>query len=85
MVHELFLTLFLSFSLFRILAGFNKDSPEDRLLLLKIALKCADISHTAKSSEMHFKWTERITREFHKQVRTFSLSFSRSPVLSFSR
>ena len=55
------------------------------MLLLKIALKCADISHTAKSSEMHFKWTERITREFHKQVRTFSLSFSRSPVLSFSR
>ena len=32
-----------------------------------MALKCADISHTAKSSEIHLEWTNRVTEEFYHQ------------------
>lgn len=46
---------------------FDPESEADRFLLMKVALKAADISHTCKSSDLHFMWTERITREFHKQ------------------
>jgi len=37
------------------------------MLLLKIALKCADIGHTSKSKELHLEWTQRVSEEFFKQ------------------
>eukprot|EP01097_Dermamoeba_algensis_P005358 TRINITY_DN3408_c0_g1_i1.p1 TRINITY_DN3408_c0_g1~~TRINITY_DN3408_c0_g1_i1.p1 ORF type:complete len:821 (-),score=168.38 TRINITY_DN3408_c0_g1_i1:216-2678(-) len=40
---------------------------QDRRLLLKMALKCADISHTSKSLDIHQQWTSRITEEFFRQ------------------
>eukprot|EP00899_Mesostigma_viride_P005521 jgi/Mesvir1/14970/Mv14633-RA.1 len=42
-------------------------SPTDRVLLLQVALKVADIGHSAKSLEIHKKWTDAITEEFFKQ------------------
>lgn len=51
----------------RALLGFELSKPADRLLLLQAALKCADISHTAKAPELHLAWTERIGREFFAQ------------------
>lgn len=32
-----------------------------------MALKCADISHTAKPPSLHLEWTRRVTEEFCKQ------------------
>ena len=51
----------------RAAGGMSVDKRDDRLLWLKMALKCADISHTAKSTEMHLKWTANITEEFFRQ------------------
>eukprot|EP01094_Clydonella_sp_ATCC50884_P017567 TRINITY_DN3080_c0_g1_i4.p1 TRINITY_DN3080_c0_g1~~TRINITY_DN3080_c0_g1_i4.p1 ORF type:complete len:321 (-),score=98.99 TRINITY_DN3080_c0_g1_i4:408-1370(-) len=47
--------------------GLDPEKEADRFLVMKVALKAADISHTSKASRLHFLWTERITREFHKQ------------------
>merc|ERR1711916_420878 len=47
--------------------GLDWEKNEDRRLVLQLALKCADISHTSKSLETHTKWTESITEEFYTQ------------------
>jgi hypothetical protein len=47
--------------------GFDRQRVEDRRLLMQIALKCADISHTAKAKQLHLEWTSRITEEFFRQ------------------
>lgn len=36
-------------------------------MLLKLALKCADVGHTAKKTDLHLVWVERLTEEFYKQ------------------
>ena len=35
--------------------------------MLAVGLKCADIGHTAKPTELHMYWTELITEEFFHQ------------------
>ena len=40
---------------------------EARLMVMKMALKCADIGHSAKRLQLHEKWTARITEEFYRQ------------------
>jgi len=45
----------------------SASNPSDRLLAMKIALKCADISHTAKARELHLVWTKNISEEFFLQ------------------
>ena len=40
---------------------------EPRLMVMKMALKCADIGHSAKRLQLHEKWTARITEEFYRQ------------------
>ena len=40
---------------------------EDRRLILQVALKCADISHPAKSLDTHLEWTNRVTEENYNQ------------------
>eukprot|EP00899_Mesostigma_viride_P000715 jgi/Mesvir1/10644/Mv13740-RA.1 len=63
---------------FEILEQFNKrikdkDKPlsksrdMDRLLLLQMALKVADIGHSAKKLAIHKVWTHAITQEFYLQ------------------
>jgi hypothetical protein len=47
--------------------GIDIESKEDKHLLLGIALKCADVGHTAKAHELHLAWTQRITGEFFLQ------------------
>jgi len=51
----------------RATGGFEKEKSEDRLLLLKMALKCADISHTTKPTHLHLEWSKRITEEMFLQ------------------
>ncbi len=47
--------------------GLDYDKADDRRLVMQLALKCADISHTTKSLETHRRWTEAITSEFYNQ------------------
>lgn len=45
------------------------SSPEDRLLIGMITLKCADVGHPAKAWHLHERWTSMVTDEFEAQVR----------------
>eukprot|EP00899_Mesostigma_viride_P029154 jgi/Mesvir1/9423/Mv01523-RA.2 len=45
----------------------SRESETDRLLLMQIALKVADIGHSAKKLAIHKKWTDAITEEFYLQ------------------
>ncbi len=42
---------------------------ENRLLVMKVAIRCADISHPCKTTEIHKKWTDAINSEFFAQGR----------------
>eukprot|EP00753_Platysulcus_tardus_P004127 PLAT12521.5.p1 GENE.PLAT12521.5~~PLAT12521.5.p1 ORF type:complete len:987 (+),score=448.17 PLAT12521.5:38-2962(+) len=46
-----------------------KPSSEDahKLVLLRMALKAADLSHASKPWEQHRKWTAMVTSEFYEQ------------------
>ena len=43
------------------------DGYENKVMALSMALKCADIGHAAKATELHMKWTELICEEFFSQ------------------
>jgi len=47
--------------------GIDFEKQEDKFFCLAFALKCADVAHSAKSLDIHVKWTERVTDEFFKQ------------------
>lgn len=49
------------------LADISIDKEEDKTTVLSMALKCADIAHTAKSIELHRKWAELVCEEFFRQ------------------
>ena len=38
-----------------------------RLLILEMCLKCADLGHGAKATDIHKRWTSLITKEFFQQ------------------
>ena len=48
--------------------GIDWSSEMDRMLVMKMIIKMADINTPTKSLELHRKWTERITEEFYQQV-----------------
>lgn len=52
-----------------VVAGEQLDTsqPKSRHLLLKMALKCADVGHAAKALPLHKKWTLRVIEEFYRQ------------------
>lgn len=43
------------------------DKPEDKLFIMCMAIKCADIGHSAKVTELHEKWTLLVSEEFFHQ------------------
>ncbi len=48
-------------------------------MTMKMALKCADVGHAAKTIEVHKLWTHRIVEEFYEQgdmERTRNLAIS---------
>jgi hypothetical protein len=47
--------------------GFDMSNPRDHLLPLKLAMKCGDVSHTARAHNVHLRWTTLITEEFYRQ------------------
>lgn len=46
---------------------YHRDSFEDRVQLMQIAIKCADINHPSKPWHLHLKWSERVNEEFFEQ------------------
>jgi hypothetical protein len=47
--------------------GFDPKDRKDRLLLLQIAIKCADISNPTKSTYLCNSWATRVMEEFFRQ------------------
>jgi 3',5'-cyclic-nucleotide phosphodiesterase/cAMP-specific phosphodiesterase 4 len=43
------------------------EKTDDKILILSTALKCADIGHSAKSPELHQRWTSMVMEEFFNQ------------------
>jgi hypothetical protein len=41
--------------------------PDNRLFILKIALKCADLGNPCRSWELSRRWSEQICSEFYRQ------------------
>ena len=40
------------------------DKFEDRLFVLKMGLKCADLGHSAKNIKLHEQWSDKVCQEF---------------------
>ena len=40
---------------------------EERMMLFKVGVKCADVGHAAKETSLHEKWTQKIIDEFFAQ------------------
>lgn len=49
------------------LADLAMDNSDDKILILSMGLKCADIGHSAKIPELHEKWTALVCEEFFRQ------------------
>ena len=48
--------------------GIDWTSETDRLLMMQMVIKLADINGPAKTHKLHVRWTERISEEFYEQV-----------------
>ena len=48
--------------------GIDWTSEVDRILVMKIIIKMADINTPTKSYDLHRSWTKRITEEFYQQA-----------------
>ena len=49
------------------LNDYNEEYIEDRIDILCMALKCADLGHSAKNFELHQQWTQLVSEEFFIQ------------------
>ena len=49
------------------ISDISLDSNEDKIFVLSIALKTADLSHAAKNDDLHRKWTDLVCEEFFNQ------------------
>ncbi|CAG9320849.1 pde-4_2 [Blepharisma stoltei] len=49
------------------LADLSMENHDDKIIILSMGLKCADIGHSAKIPELHEKWTSFVMEEFFKQ------------------
>ena len=49
------------------LDDFGLDLLENKIIVLSMALKCADIGHSAKVVDIHERWTALICEEFFRQ------------------
>lgn len=48
-------------------SGLSMSLPENRLFILKIALKCADLANPCRSWQHSRRWSEQICSEFYRQ------------------
>jgi len=47
--------------------GLDFLNKEDRLLAMKLVIKCADISNPARTPSIYNKWVDRVMEEFFQQ------------------
>lgn len=47
-----------------------RNSPENRLLIKRMLIKCADVSNPCRPLELCIEWAGRISEEYFAQVRT---------------
>ena len=47
--------------------GVAGDAAERKLLLMQLAIKCADVSHPTRNVKLHLEWSNRICEEFFSQ------------------
>ena len=45
---------------------FTTEVLEDKLLILKTAIKAADVGHSSKDWDLHYKWSNKVVEEFFK-------------------
>ena len=48
-------------------AGIDWVSETDRLLVMEVCIKLADINGPCKRRDIHLQWTHRIAEEFYEQ------------------
>lgn len=60
-----------------VLQGLNSDcdanirnSPENRLLIKRMLIKCADVANPCRPLELCIEWAGRISEEYFAQVHT---------------
>jgi len=46
--------------------------PENRTLIKRMMIKCADVSNPARPVNLCVEWANRIAREYCQQVRSFT-------------
>lgn len=69
-----------------ILSSFNSNKKEDVFLMLKLIIKCADISNPAKHIDIARLWAERVCEEFYSQGdKERALGLSISPLCDRSK
>ena len=49
------------------LSNIDIETFDDKLQVLAMGIKCADIGHSAKETEMHKRWTMMVCEEFFRQ------------------
>lgn len=49
------------------LTDFVLENLENKIIVLSMAVKCADLGHSAKITELHERWTALICEEFFRQ------------------
>lgn len=50
-----------------VLSDLSLENMDDKILILSMGLKCADIGHSAKVPDLHDKWTRLVCDEFYNQ------------------
>ena len=59
-------------------SGVDWTVETDRLLVLQMVIKLADINGPAKTHPLHLQWTMRIAEEFYEQVHTHTHTHTHS-------
>lgn len=49
-----------------------RNSPENRLLIKRMLIKCADVANPCRPLELCIEWAGRISEEYFAQVNTFN-------------
>ncbi|KTG35411.1 hypothetical protein cypCar_00038836 [Cyprinus carpio] len=51
-----------------------RNSPENRLLIKRMLIKCADVANPCRPLELCIEWAGRISEEYFAQVKTFTFA-----------
>ena len=47
--------------------NFSLQNSDDKMIVLKTAIKAADIGHSCKDWDLHYNWSMKVVEEFFKQ------------------